>query len=589
MSAAGWEPWLVKLQAALAARQGVRLGETTVVSTQVHSVDAHCPQRITVHQGADAGQIFYGRGQSGEVLHLDVFHSVGDVDHRRVAAAIAAVLSGLPGPGGEGQLADYSDVQTGTGGGRVTGSLCFGQRPSLQAAHRNHVHVAWRCAGADLVHIRALVAAVEAEIMAAGLQLRRIEALCHAPADGNGAPVDLSHYTAQSDSRLRDNAAAGAEAAAASGPAERTAASGSGDSPWQALAAEQRLQNALDLVRQVSSPEETLKALEQIEKHHRLPAGGLPGHGTAQSAYLLRQLEDRGLVRRELRGLALTRAGREMRAYLSQHLREVKLRFRKAIRRLPRRAWPGRRRLGRPGAPSAGQRWGPIAGVQPVAAGAWLGEIAVCETVVAALYRCRREGRPLRLQRQDCRVYVRKTEHPLHLCLLIDASASMAGRRLQAAKHLVRHLLISTRDRLSVVAFQERDVQVHVPFTRDYAVVEAGLARIQPMGLTPLAHGLLAGLELLEENRARRPLLLLITDGIPTVPRWTVDPLADALEAARRVGQRRVPFGCIGLQPSKRYLQELARRAGGTLHVVDELNEEALIWIAHRERREVRR
>jgi len=190
----------------------------------------------------------------------------------------------------------------------------------------------------------------------------------------------------------------------------------------------------------------------------------------------------------------------------------------------------------------------------------------------------------LRLQRSDVHLHLRAAEQRLHICLLIDASASMAGRRILAAKHLARHLLLSTRDRVAVIAFQERDVRVYVPFTRDWGLLEAGLTRIQPMGLTPLAHGLMQSMELIRSARVRHPLLLLISDGIPTVPKWSIDPLADALEAARQVRAARVPFGCIGLQPSRRYLEQLTREAGGTLYVVDELSEESLIRIAHTER-----
>jgi magnesium chelatase subunit D len=245
--------------------------------------------------------------------------------------------------------------------------------------------------------------------------------------------------------------------------------------------------------------------------------------------------------------------------------------------------------------PSAEVRYGPIRGTAPAEPGAWLGDLAVPETVLAGLKRTRLEAirtyhaKPagLRLDRRDVHVYLRSGEQPLNICLLIDASASMAGRRILAAKHLARHLLVSTRDRIAVIAFQERDVRVFVPFTRDYGQVEDGLSRIQPMGLTPLAHGLTQSMDLIRQSRVRRPLLLLITDGIPTVPKWSVDPLADALEAARHVGTCRVPFGCIGLQPSRRYLEELVRVAGGTLHVVEELDEEALVTIAHHERTRV--
>lgn len=294
--------------------------------------------------------------------------------------------------------------------------------------------------------------------------------------------------------------------------------------------------------------------------------------------------------------MRLTPEGKAMLAYLRRHMRDVKLRFRKLIRRIPGRgvlSAKSRRRPGR-GAASPDVRYGMVRGTAPAQPGAWLNDVAVPETLGAAIRRTHLErlgqARPprslqrLRLERKDIQLYLRASEHALHICLLIDASASMAGRRIMAAKHLARHLLVSTKDRIAVIAFQERDVRVYVPFTRDYGMVEEGLSRIQPMGLTPLAHGLTQSMELIRSSRVRRPLLLLITDGIPTVPKWSVDPLADALEAARHVKAGRIPFGCIGLQPSRRYLDHLSREAGGTLHVVDELSEESLVAIAHAER-----
>jgi len=76
----------------------------------------------------------------------------------------------------------------------------------------------------------------------------------------------------------------------------------------------------------------------------------------------------------------------------------------------------------------------------------------------------------------------------------------------------------------------------------------------------------------------------LITDGIPTVPKWTLNPLEDSLTAAKKVAGARMRFGCIGLQPNKSFLQSLSRQAKGTLYVVDELEKETLANIAHRER-----
>jgi magnesium chelatase subunit D len=218
--------------------------------------------------------------------------------------------------------------------------------------------------------------------------------------------------------------------------------------------------------------------------------------------------------------------------------------------------------------------------------GEWAVEIAVPDTTIAAARRTFLEGEVgLAFRPDDLRYHQLKGQRTVDICLLIDASASMAGRRLRAAKFLAQHLLLATRERVAVVAFQENHVRVHVPFTRNYQRVTAGLNRLQALGLTPLAEGVMGALEYIGQVRARNPLLLLITDGIPTVPKWTLNPLDDALSAAARLPVERVRFSCIGLEPNRTFLDNLAGVARGSLYIVDELNRESLVSIAHRERR----
>lgn len=620
----GQADWVEKLRRTLDRHRGARLGEASVVSRQIHTVDPRAPHRISVLTGLDAGRVFYHRAKPGDVIHVDIFHAVGEVDHRAVAAALRRALVGVhladsAPPTKTGMVADYLDIQTGTGGGRVTGDLTYGTKESLKASHRNHVHVAGLLPDEQIHLLTLMVDAVESEIARQGFEIRRIESLCHMPAGGQGAPLDLSHYSDRTDTWLRgeganERSAGGGGSGASQGQAGGQSLRGtgwhegpqpgqggiaesrdppelpaSGDAPapsWDALEVERRLQAALELSQRLGSPDEVKRVLDELE---RSPSGwaSLCNYGSSQTPFLIRQLEEEGLVRRDIRGLRLTGEGRDLAHFLDRHLRDVKLRFRKLVRRLPRSAGTAARVKTAP--PSADVRYGRVAGTAPAEPGAWLGDIAVPETLFAAIRRThmrRLDGSPshFSLRREDIHVNLRSGDQPLHICLLIDASASMAGRRILAAKHLARHLLVSTRDRVSVIAFQERDVKVYVPFTRDWSQVEVGLSRIQPLGLTPLAQGLSQSMELIRESRVRRSLLLLITDGIPTVPKWTIDPLADALEAARQVGRERIPFGCIGLQPSRRYLEELSKAAGGTLHVVEELNEDSLVHIAHRER-----
>lgn len=638
--ALGQIPWHEKLRRLISRRRGARLGEATVVSRHVHTGQPDTPHIMTILSYLDAGQVMYQRAKQSEVIHIDIFHAVAEVDHRRVAAAIRQALNTTEPLGEEGKgrlLADYFDLCTGTGGGRVTGTLTYGNE-RVRTAHINHIHIAGKLHDDQLEVLLPLISAVEAEIGAQGVEIRRIEKLNHIMKQGGRNDLDLSNYSDSFDSLNKEQPPRGEGSGSTEGQSLRAtrspvpgqdpapggaAAGGSGigsgapagspadgghsgaqagssgpdayqhqpQSAWDALDEERRLQAALELSRKLGSPDEVKRVLDELGREQGWAS--IYGSGSSQAPFVVQQLEENGLVKRDIRGLRLTEAGKQLAAYLDKHLRDVKLRFRKLIRRMPSSGAHTRKPGFSKAPPSPDVRYGPIRGTARAEAGAWLGDVAVPDTIRSALKRTWLErleagsGAPLprlRVDRRDIHVNLRSAEHPLHICLLIDASASMAGRRILAAKHLARHLLASTRDRVAVIAFQERDVRVHVPFTRDYSQVEDGLSRIQPMGLTPLAHGLTQSLDLIRESRVRRPLLLLITDGIPTVPKWSIDPLADALEAARQVGRGKIPFGCIGLQPSRRYLEELARQAGGTLHVVEELDEDALITIAHRER-----
>ncbi len=157
-----WEEAAGVLAAELSAGRGVRVGETAVVSTRVHLLEPSRPGVVRILQESDAGRVFYGRRDPGQVVHLDVFHAIALVDHRRVAATIrheAVRLLGMAAAG----VCDWVDVQTGTGGGRVSGSLAYGRKPTLRDSHKNHVHITCLAAAVRPDFLLHLVAAVEAK------------------------------------------------------------------------------------------------------------------------------------------------------------------------------------------------------------------------------------------------------------------------------------------------------------------------------------------------------------------------------------------------------------------------------------------
>jgi magnesium chelatase subunit D len=162
----------------------------------------------------------------------------------------------------------------------------------------------------------------------------------------------------------------------------------------------------------------------------------------------------------------------------------------------------------------------------------------------------------------------------------------MAGPKMKAVWHLAEHLLLTTRDKVAVVVFQLRRGRVVVPFTRNHSRLKAGLRSIHPQGMTPLADGLVEALKLIKNRHVRNPLLVLITDGVPTFGKWTLDARQDALKAARMVSEARAKLICIGVTPNREFLEELASQARGNVYIIENLEDRAtLIEIVQKEKK----
>lgn len=579
-----------RLRSLLAARGAARLGETSVVSLHVHTTDALDPGRIRVVTSADAGRVFYGRCRRGEVLHIDVFHEVGEVDHRRVAMSILDLAAGtlseqesLDQP----RLIDQVDVQTATGGGRITGDLCHGTKESLRRAHCNHVHLAVRSHPAVYPLLCDMVSTVEDEIIAQGYEIRRLESVsCEQGGGGPGA--DLSPYTGTSDSLLRDEGTGGGDGMSGQpGPADGVEADGHGNAdgdagiPPDSLYSEPLL-DALDLAGDIGGLEELRAVLSHV-RDNRIRERRSDDHGLSgwDRQTMLETLKARGLVSMDGRNLSLTSRGEMLHRYLCEYREEILRMMRRVARKTPQvqlrpdngnvsqvtsNGHRGKRtrQVGRADSPGAD-------------------ELAVAETVIQACGNWPATGR-LRFGRDDFRYSLRRQQKKQDICLLIDASASMAGKRLRAARHLAHHLVLATRDRVAVVVFQERQTKIICPFTRDRRLLERTISQMQAFGLTPLAGALVDTIEYIKSSRAKSPLVLLITDGVPTIPRWSLNPLVDAIQAARDVSRRRLGFACVGLEPNRAFLDRLCAAAGGHLYIVDELDRDVLVAIARRER-----
>ncbi len=566
---------------------GVRVGESAVLSTRVHVLHRGDPDALTVLVDRDAGQLFYGRRHPDEIVHLDIFHAPGALPPAAVAAAFDLALAtyrrALPGCGAAiGR--DAFDVQTAAGGGRLGGSLRGGRRPGVMAAHQGHVHLAGLLCDADVPFCFALVAAVEQRLAAQGLPPRQPLRVAAARA---GADWDLESglraYEALTDSRLREPARRGGGGEPPPLPAPEPPAPAAEAECLQTPAAEVWLAHAARLAEALGGAAAARQLLEALATPRPLTALPTPGWTPVTLRSALAHLVQGGWAEAAGPLWRLTARGHTLRGLFARHLREVELALRAAARAIvggeavgTRSAGPGRRPRPAPrlvARPHPGERWGELAGP---------------ETVGAALTRLRSPAgsvaAPLTVGPEDLRVRRRTRPRRVDLCLLLDASASMEGARMRAARALARHLVLTGRGRVAVLTFQERECTLVVPLTRNDLAVERGLGRVRPSGLTPLAAGLAGARHYLAAAHAKNPLVLLVTDGIPTAAHGAGSPLDEALTEARRFRDARLRLTCIGLEPNEHYLAELVRRAGGRLHVLAELRPEALARLAREER-----
>ncbi|MFF2654787.1 putative cobaltochelatase [Streptomyces sp. NPDC058045] len=174
-----------------------------------------------------------------------------------------------------------------------------------------------------------------------------------------------------------------------------------------------------------------------------------------------------------------------------------------------------------------------------------LTRLHLAATVRAAAPHQRARGRTgpgLLLHRDDLRQARREGREGNLVLFAVDASGSMAARkRMGAVKGAVLSLLLDAyqrRDKVGLVTFRGTGAEVALPPTSSVDAAAARLAELPTGGRTPLAAGLLRAHEVLRVERlrdpARRPLLVVVTDGRATAARGAArgEPVADAERAA---------------------------------------------------------
>ncbi len=558
--------------------QGVRLGDSVVVSTKAH---AHMPGKkikgqIEILTNCDAGKTYLNLMDTDQIVHIDVYHLPGEIDPRELARAIfLAMEEYFISEDPRLQYADkvriklvagYAEkihITTELGKGLIYELVQDELTPFEEDDEgKDHVHILARLKREEYFLVYVIATTVEEVVLANKLKLAQVRNISHGkqkkPED------DFGHYI---------------------------------KIPWKKFKGQEATfmapeENVNQLVLKLA---EKFGGLEEIEEWMQCYSSNIFKRKGAEYQkkkwgdvdHYVKQMEEMGLMHKTPLGRILTKKGAEFQEYVIKHKCEMETEIRRNIRKVPGKSITRFRKVGQ-----SKQRTTQVDFVDYHKTinntDTWTGNLAVTDTVIQAKKSGLLRGdQHFSIKKEDLHFYDRKSYVPIDICLLIDASGSMAGEKRQAASYLAQHLLLTGKERVAVVTFQERAAQVVVPFTRSQSVLSKGLATINPGGMTPIASGIMTALDLIQKSRVHNPLLVMITDGIPNAALWTMDAQADALAAAANLPAQKVRFICIGVESNASFMEKLSKAGEGALYLVDDINKENLINLVRFEKQEI--
>jgi len=166
-------------------------------------------------------------------------------------------------------------------------------------------------------------------------------------------------------------------------------------------------------------------------------------------------------------------------------------------------------------------------------------DIAIIPTLQKAAIRSRIVGeKVLVIDRKDLCEKIRRRKRPAFIAIVFDTSTSMIQQgQAYTARKLMDLILLDAyqhRDRIAIVGFSGHEASIRLPITPSVDRARDVISALEFGGASPLFHGLMKGIEILEEKgkgeRESMLVLILITDGGVNVPLNPVMSIEESLD-----------------------------------------------------------
>jgi len=230
------------------------------------------------------------------------------------------------------------------------------------------------------------------------------------------------------------------------------------------------------------------------------------------------------------------------------------------------------------------------------------GDIALDATLRAAAPHQRvrdREWVAVAVRKEDIRERVRVGKISVACVFVVDASGSMgAAKRMESAKGAVLSMLLSSyrhRDRVGLVAFRGSGAETLLPLSTSVDLAQKQLKDLPTGGKTPLAAGLMRGMEVLLQERRKNgeviPMMVVVSDGRANVP-LSGDVRHEVLGIAEEIRSQGIRTVVIDTEETGNsfvqfrlgYCRTLAEHAGGGYYPIADLSAGLLHDVAAAER-----